>query len=58
MANGQATCTPGSLTRGRTRITTVYSGDSTYNGVTSSTLAADGGSGEAEHAELSRWEVP
>jgi len=38
MAGGQATCTPGSLTQGTHSITTVYSGDGTYNGITSSTL--------------------
>jgi len=38
MTGGQATCTPGNLTQGTHSITTVYSGDSTYNGVTSSTL--------------------
>lgn len=38
MVNGQATCTPGSLTLGTHSITTVYSGDGAYNGVTSSTL--------------------
>jgi YVTN family beta-propeller protein len=38
LTNGRATCTPGSLTQGTHSITTVYSGDSTYNGVTSSTL--------------------
>jgi len=38
MTSGQATCTPGSLALGTHSITTVYSGDSTYNGVTSSTL--------------------
>jgi hypothetical protein len=38
MANGRATCTVGSLTQGAHSITTVYSGNATYNGVTSSTL--------------------
>jgi hypothetical protein len=38
MTGGQATCTPGNLTQGTHSITTVYSGNGTYNGVTSSTL--------------------
>jgi hypothetical protein len=38
MTNGRATCTPGSLTQGTHSITTVYSGNATYKGVTSSTL--------------------
>jgi Bacterial Ig-like domain (group 3) len=38
MTGGQATCTPGSLTQGTHSITTVYSGDGAYNGITSSTL--------------------
>lgn len=38
MVNGQATCTPGNLTQGMHSIVVVYSGDTTYDGITSSTL--------------------
>jgi M6 family metalloprotease-like protein len=47
MVNGQATCTPGSLAQGSHSITVVYSGNGSYNGVTSSTLPQTVGAAKA-----------